>query len=47
MGLSIGAGDPIVTVKFEGEQGRYVRREVAVPLSKPTRVNSESLLDEP
>jgi glycogen debranching enzyme len=32
-GMTVGAGDPMFGVTFAGEQGHYVRREFAIPLS--------------
>ncbi len=36
LSLTVGAGDdPLLGVKFYGEPGHYVRREIAIPLSAP------------
>jgi hypothetical protein len=41
-GVSLTLGDHTLGVKFSGEPGRYVRREVSVPLGKPTPPPSRS-----
>jgi hypothetical protein len=32
LSMSVGSGDPVLGVKFNGEPGSYVRREVTLPL---------------